>query len=260
MMSSTLLALETSGKSGSVAILSGPTDLGAYPNHPFDGFEWNEVVLDPAYGSAKTLMPAVERLLASQRLVPSSLSAIAIIRGPGSFTGLRVGVATAKAMAYALQIPVVALDGLDVIARQIMIGTRADELRPQRLLAVVDAYRGQMFCAEYAFEGDTMRTVQPTHVVDNVALLEQIASPEFHSGWVGGPGVEKLKKQWEASAGVSNSRSIRWESGPHAFPSAATVARLGWMEWIAGKTEDMWSLLPRYYRSSAAEEKQSQKF
>ena len=133
MSATVLLALETSGKSGSVAILRVEDGLQVCDN----------VLLSPDFGSAKTLAPAIESLLSTNAIQMRSLAAIALLTGPGSFTGLRVGVATAKAIAYALQIPVVEIDTLDAIAQQCPVTSNS-------VYAVLDAYRGQVFCAEYS--------------------------------------------------------------------------------------------------------------
>ncbi len=82
-----LLALETSGKAGSVALARA------------DGTVVNRET-DPAFGSARTLASTIRSLLESESVRPNELEAIAVTVGPGSFTGLRVGVAIAKTMAY----------------------------------------------------------------------------------------------------------------------------------------------------------------
>ena len=67
-----------------------------------DRITTHSIELDPRWGSAKTLAPAIEELLSVQGITPADVHAIAVVQGPGSFTGLRVGIATAKVMAYAL--------------------------------------------------------------------------------------------------------------------------------------------------------------
>ena len=132
-MTTNLLALETSGRSGSIALAKSIESLDGLRESI--GSEWSlpsrclrnlterlEILsldLDPTWGSAKTLAPAIQKLLAQDGLAPNDLHAIAVVQGPGSFTGLRVGIATAKVMAYALQIPILAIDTLEVIAQQV---------------------------------------------------------------------------------------------------------------------------------------------
>lgn len=292
-MSKCLLALETSGRSGSVALLMAE-DEHVDPCLNPSACTLDVEVLDPAFGSAKTLAPAIHRLLARHGLPTTALNAIALIHGPGSFTGLRVGVATAKAMAYALKIPIVAVDGLNVIAHQVAIAWAATTMNTnphqppgatQRLMAVVDAYRGQSFCAEYrlsfrlgldeaslahpgvdaagnqetnATSGIAI-TVQPTGIDDNDRIVERLRKPGETAWLVAGPGVAKLRKHAEAVSPIAMvhvaMEHVMWEASEIGMPQAATVATLGWNRWRAGQLEDAWGLLPMYYRSSAAEEK-----
>ncbi|MCU1376494.1 MAG: peptidase family protein, partial [Actinomycetia bacterium] len=96
-----------------------------------------------AYQSAKgrrhaeTLVPAIQFLCAQTRIELSEIGAIAVDLGPGLFTGLRVGVATAKAMASALKIPMVGVTSLDLLAFEV-------RWSPRRIVSVVDARRSEV--------------------------------------------------------------------------------------------------------------------
>ncbi|MEX0712672.1 MAG: tRNA (adenosine(37)-N6)-threonylcarbamoyltransferase complex dimerization subunit type 1 TsaB, partial [Pirellulales bacterium] len=90
-----ILALETSGKSGSVAVLRGDVLLAEEP-------------LEPSQRSAQSLAPAMRQLLEAVAWTPRDVQLVAVTLGPGSFTGLRVGVTTAKTFAYAVGAVVVA--------------------------------------------------------------------------------------------------------------------------------------------------------
>ena len=244
-----LLALETSGKSGSVSVL-----------HHSDGrLVCDSETLSPDAGSAKTLAPAIERLLAKNGIEMQRLSAIALLTGPGSFTGLRVGVATAKAMAYALQIPTIDIDTLDVIARQCPVASSS-------IYAVLNAYRGQVFCAEYSLRvvgpATQFEKVSHTEIVDIEVLLDRLKNRkgETQSIDLCGPGCERVRKflaepENDLPEIVSAmAKRIRWIEGPVTFPHAESVVRLGNEKFLAGDVLDPFCLQPRYYRGSAAEE------
>ena len=85
------------------------------------------------------LLPAIEALLHERELTPASLAGITAVSGPGSFTGIRIGLAAAKALAQALSIPVVTLSRLELLASL-----------ASAPCAVLDAHRGQFFCGYYA--------------------------------------------------------------------------------------------------------------
>ncbi len=130
---------------------------------------------------AELLVPAIEEVCAVSGCVVSDIDAIGVDVGPGLFTGLRVGVATAKALAQALEIGVVAVSSLDVLAAA--ASARAGPAAAERVVAVVDARRGEVFAAAYRFDrsvaGD--EPVDPGSVRDD--RLQPIA-PEALVDWL----------------------------------------------------------------------------
>lgn len=91
---------------------------------------------------AETLVPAVDFVCRTARVELSEVSVIAVDVGPGLFTGLRVGIATAKSLAQALRVPVIGMSSLDLLAHQVRHS-------PRLIVAVVDARRGEVFSALY---------------------------------------------------------------------------------------------------------------
>ena len=282
-MTTNLLALETSGRSGSIALAKSTESLDELRESI--GSEWSlpgrclrnlterlEILsldLDPTWGSAKTLAPAIQKLLAQDGLAPNDLHAIAVVQGPGSFTGLRVGIATAKVMAYALQIPILAIDTLEVIAQQVSDSRTEPDSRTVLgsqsldLFAVADAFRGQSFWAKYRIgAGECIETTR-TRIDDNTWLAQEL-SVQDPSGCicVAGPSLEKLRDCYREIPSVQSQTTLDkarlvWEQKQYGEPRASTVARLGWRAWLRDQTVEPFGLLPMYYRSSAAEEKHS---
>jgi tRNA threonylcarbamoyladenosine biosynthesis protein TsaB len=241
-----LLAMETSGKSGSVSVLR------ANPQSAV----CNSEDLSPQWGSAKTLAPTIQRLLKDLSIEPTSLDAIALVTGPGSFTGLRVGVATAKAMAYALQVPVIEVDTLDAIAFQ-------NVQVPQVMHIIMDAYRGQLFYASYVVKREgTFEKLTETKIVDMTELVGSIldSNPSTERILFFGPGCSRFQKtlqddDWLEGRDLSSIRSrFIWDETPKSIPQAESVARLGLQRFIRNQTLDPMSVMPHYYRASAAEE------
>ncbi len=254
-----ILALETSGKSASVAI--------AWP----DGKVISEEA-DPSIGSARTLAPAIAAILHSNDLTASDLVAIAVTVGPGSFTGLRVGVATAKSMAYALRIPTIAVDSLETMAvetahRQMSEKKSIHESRsPFLVWTVLDAYRGELFASLWLVvpsESDSpVKVIAPSQLVDSTAWTEAILSrnhsclgaipedigPERLPVVLVGPGLSRCPRFLDpADLGFSVQAGIA--------PNAAMVARIGRRKLLQEETVDAFHLMPVYLRGSAAEEK-----
>jgi tRNA threonylcarbamoyladenosine biosynthesis protein TsaB len=223
-MTSKILALETSGTGGSVAALSGNEVL-------------RELLLDPALRSAKSLAPAIRELLSQVGWHPRELELIALPTGPGSFTGLRVGVMTAKTLAYATGAQVLGLGTLEVIAQQ-----APPIVEP--LVVVLDAQRKQLFVQSFARDGQQRWRAITAVSIENID--EWLVSLQFGTV-VTGPPLGRLRGR--LPTGVSTADPSLWD------PRASTVGRLAAERFAAGMHDDVWSLAPNYHRRSAAEEK-----
>jgi tRNA threonylcarbamoyladenosine biosynthesis protein TsaB len=218
-----ILALETSTLDASVAALDGDCLLG-------------QTLLDRQRRTAQIFAPAVAQRLRSVGWRPQDVQLVAVTQGPGSFTGLRVGVTAAKTLAYAVGADALAVNTLEVIARQVPD-------RVQRICAVLDAQRQQLFAADFQRAGDHLAEVSGTRIVDIDEWLAGL-SPGMA---VTGPGLARLQDRLPGEVAIVDAAC--WT------PQAATVGRIAYLEYQSGKRHDLWTLNPRYYRSSAAEEK-----
>jgi tRNA threonylcarbamoyladenosine biosynthesis protein TsaB len=131
-----LLAIETSGSACSVALHTGEADKGHPPAYE---------ILATSHGHATALAPMIARLAKATGIAPKSLKAIAVSCGPGGFTGIRVGLATARAMALAVGCPIVGIGSFQALAATAArsIGTLA-----ARNLLVLDSRRAELFAVE----------------------------------------------------------------------------------------------------------------
>lgn len=219
-----LLALETSGIQGSIAALVDDTLV-------------SEIELPDDCRSARSLAPTVRHLLEKVNWTPRQIDLIAVTLGPGSFTGLRVGVTTAKTLAYAINAKTIGVNTLDVIARQAPAVSDNGDLH-----VVMDAQRKQFFSASYRLVDGVLRNVKPTTIIDRESWTAQLSD----ECTVTGPGLSRCDEQELAARVVS---SVNW------MPRAETVGRLGKELYLSTGEDDLWKLSPQYYRRSAAEEK-----
>lgn len=220
-----ILALETTEKTGSVAAADN-TNLLA------------ELDLGLTQRSAQSLAPAMLALLKQVGWLPSDVQLVAVSVGPGSFTGLRVGVTTAKVFAYAVGAEVLGIDTLETIA-----AASPDDVG--EVSAVIDAQRGQLAERRFARHGDgRFEPVGPQRLVDVEAWLKELP-PGLA---VSGPVLSKL-----ADRLPSHVRTLDPRCWP---PRASVVARLAARDYALGRRDDLWQLAPRYCRRSAAEEKE----
>ena len=147
-----LLAIDTSANLCAACIYDG-------------GGERGRAVLDLGKGHAEHLMSVIDTALEEAGTAYGDLDAIAVSVGPGSFTGVRVGVAAARGLALALKVPTVGITTLEAIAEECRI---ADPDRP--IVSRIDAGRGQAYVAAFAADGTP--TLDPAAVdVDEAEAL-----------------------------------------------------------------------------------------
>ncbi|MCB9231256.1 MAG: tRNA (adenosine(37)-N6)-threonylcarbamoyltransferase complex dimerization subunit type 1 TsaB [Bacteroidia bacterium] len=146
-----ILALETATSVSSVAIFAGPELLG---NLEFFGQNRH----------ARLLTPMVNTLLHDLELQPADLSAVAVSKGPGSYTGLRVGVSTAKGLCMALDIPLISVGSLDALASEVV--PLATELGAQ-IVPMIDARRMEVYTATFDAQGQRLTEVEAVVVEEN---------------------------------------------------------------------------------------------
>jgi tRNA threonylcarbamoyladenosine biosynthesis protein TsaB len=151
-----VLAIETATACLSCALWSGDGPLACYS-------------LVAGRRHAEVLMPAVDQLLRQCGLSPTQLDAIAVDHGPGLFTGLRVGLATAGAMSAALGIPCAGVSSLDALAHR-------HRRRPGLLAAVVDARRAEVYWSLYEADGASVAAVTAPQVAGPGQVADELAA------------------------------------------------------------------------------------
>lgn len=223
-----ILAWETTGMAGSVSAL-------------IDGRVLLERSLPLAQRSAQSLAPAVHALLAEIGWRTADVELIATAVGPGSFTGLRVGVTMAKMMSYAIGCPVIGVNTLEAIAGRAPRNYTA-------LSVALDAQRRQVFAARFNRTADgEISWAHSTEIpAAEILDIEQWLAG-LGSQWAAtGPILERLADSLPAAAQVV----------PREFwsPTGSSVGELAWRLFNAGQRDDPFQLVPLYLRRTAAEE------
>jgi len=229
-----ILALETSSQAGSVALLNGQV-AGAEVSDSV----LSQRLLTAERRSAQSLAPAIAQVLAEAGKLPADVGLVAVTIGPGSFTGLRVGVTTAKTFAYAAGCECLGVDTLEVIAVQV----RHSKQTSGELHVVLDAQRKELFLARFRWNGGVLVRLEENRIVPVDQWLAGLAPGTT----VTGPGINRHIDRLPAGL-VAASES-------HRDPQAVSVGRLAWQEYQGGRRDDLWKLAPKYLRPSAAEEK-----
>jgi tRNA threonylcarbamoyladenosine biosynthesis protein TsaB len=202
-----------------------------------DGHVLAEYDISVGLTHSEGLMPQLDQMFARTGIKKEKVNRIAVSIGPGSFTGLRIGLAAAEAMAYAWQCGICGVNTLQAMAYNIPVDGVV-------LAPVLDAQKGNYYAAFYEWVSGELREVQPVEMADAETLLRQLQACGKSSLLLGE--CEKLLKL-ELPAGVSVApEQVR-------LPKASSLALAAeGMDALTG--EDVFSLRPYYIRKSEAEE------
>ncbi|PYI52913.1 tRNA (adenosine(37)-N6)-threonylcarbamoyltransferase complex dimerization subunit type 1 TsaB [Paenibacillus flagellatus] len=215
------------------------------------------------------LLPEIEAMLKEAGVAPSDLDAVAVGTGPGSYTGVRIGVTVAKTFAWSLGIPVVGVSGLEALAlgdaeRNATEG--ADTSASRWFVPLLDARRGQAFCGVYASERDGWRTIEPDGIRLAADWLEEL-SAKAESGRRDGRGPDRIAFVGE-TAGFGDTIRAWLARHPELAGAAdvregeiraAQIAELAWRRLDRGEHDDPHGIVPNYTQLAEAEVKLLQK-
>lgn len=222
-----ILALETSTMVSSVAVATEEKLLA-------------EITVQTRLTHSETLMPHIQEVLRLADVQKEDLDAVAVSIGPGSFTGLRIGLAAAKGMAYALHIPITGVPTLAALASRFPV--------PGAYLApLMDAQKGHAYMAMFSWQADELHTEQDIEILSLDEVLEHCAAKKAPVVLAGDIARKKLAPRTDMPDNVS--------VAPPALvmPRAAEVAFLGLRQLAAGKAGNVMDMEPVYIRRSEAE-------
>lgn len=221
------LAIETSGRVGSIATA-------------IDGVIAREEVFEHGLQNAAKILPIIDQLCRAQRWQPRDIEEIYVSIGPGSFTGLRIGVTIAKTIALACGARIVAVPTVEVLARNA-------PLTAQHVVIVLDAKRDQIFTARFARTPNGEWTIdEPAHL-DSLADVLRRAPRPVHLIGEGIPFHEKFLAAEDRQVIITP---------PELWQARATnVAQIGRQMSRANQFTDADRLTPAYVRLPEAEEK-----
>ncbi len=225
-----VLALDTSTAQVSVAIGEAGAVLGA-------------VQLTGGRRHAEQLAPAIDFLRRELGVGFEQLSVIAVGTGPGLFTGLRVGVTTAKVMAQALRVPVVGIPSLDLVAYPLRYSGR-------QIVAVLDARRREVFAARYRPVPGGVQRVSDYEVHAPGELVADLAaepSTERHGLLLAGDGIDRFRAEFAAL------EHAELAGGEFAAPSVTALVELTTARFEREEFEQPADVHPLYLRRSDAE-------
>ncbi|MEE8328945.1 MAG: tRNA (adenosine(37)-N6)-threonylcarbamoyltransferase complex dimerization subunit type 1 TsaB [Thermodesulfovibrionia bacterium] len=221
-----VLALETATTAGSIAIVSANEGL------------IGEVKINVKIAHAERLMKSIDWVLNASSTSINKIDAFAISIGPGSFTGLRIGLSTAKGYSYATSKPLVPVPTLDAFARMLPFCSHL-------ICPMLDARKNEVYTGLYRWEQGICRKIIPETAAIPQDFLKEIKEPTVFMG----EGAKIYKKIIMDT--LRNNASFAPAS--NMSPSASSVAEIAIEKLKEGISSDPVSLTPLYIRKSEAE-------
>jgi tRNA threonylcarbamoyladenosine biosynthesis protein TsaB len=213
-----VLAVETSTLAGGVALVDGERLVAEY-------------LLDISVTHSERLLAAIDTVMADAGWTPGDLQGLAVAVGPGSFTGLRVGISTVKGLALALGIPVAAVPTLDAIAAAVPWASLP-------VCPLLQARRHEVYAAFYRWNGEGFGRQSEYLALTPDELASRLTEPTL----LVGDGADAIQSSY-----------ARRLPPPRRVPSPACVAILGRARLALGETVSAADLTPFYLRPSEAE-------
>jgi tRNA threonylcarbamoyladenosine biosynthesis protein TsaB len=187
---------------------------------------------------AETLTPMVQFVCRQADIELAEISAIAVDIGPGLFTGMRVGIATAKALSYALSVPMIGVSSLDLVAFPMRYSSRL-------IVAMIDARRGEVFHARYRqVPGGIQRVGEP-----EVSAPDDLASELYATGeelLLVGDGARRYADRFDDV-------SVELAEPGQSYPNAGALVQLAHARALREEFVPHWELQPAYLRMPDAE-------
>ena len=202
---------------------------------------WAESFLNTGYTHSELLMPMIANTFQKVKLKPQEIDAIAVSRGPGSFTGLRIGMVTGKSLAQVLGKKLTSVPTLDLLAFNLW-GQEGI------ICPILNARKNEVYTALYEMQGQELVRLSEYMAISPLALAEKLKTMEKETRFLG-DGVpvykEILQKELDSQA--------RWVPLTHLLPRASSLGLLGLKQLEKGQEDDIYTLEPLYIRKSEAE-------
>lgn len=182
---------------------------------------------EEGFSHGENLTLFVEDVLKMEGITLKSIKAISLSSGPGSYTGLRIGISAAKGLCYAMDIPLIGIDSLSNIEAQARIKYPGHYIIP-----MIDARRMEVYCSVYDPTGKLIEPIQ-------AKILDENSFEEYHPVVCCGDGVAKLNELWAV-------RAIKMDE--NILSSAAAQVKIAYTKYLRSEFEDLAYMEPFYLK------------
>ena len=240
-----ILGIDTATPVASVALVENAKVLAEqiYPEPDDSGSSLNY----PKKNHAEIIVPLIDSVLARAKVSWRDLAAVAVSIGPGSFTGVRIGLSTVKGLLFGWDLPVVGISTLQAYAADI---PGSEEL----ICSMLDARKKEVYMALFRRRGEAIERMTEDRVMPIAVAIRKISECAQNTPCLlTGAGAEVYAAEFQSALG----RVVRIEH-ERAHSTATAVARLGEQRIACAEADDLAGLLPAYVRQSEAESKRKQ--
>lgn len=223
-----ILSIDTSSTVSTVAIINEDKLIG-------------EEIVNSKLTHSEKLMPAIDRVIKNCSMTIDNIDAIAVAVGPGSFTGIRIGISTAKALAHSKKKNIIGVSTLDGLALNM-------PMSHMLVCPILDARRDQVYTAVYKWDVDKLEIIKKREALSIDALLEFLKNRPERVIFLG-DGVEKFKEIIREKLGDKS-----YFAPPSvSMPRASSIGQYALNRAMVGDFDNLYSLNGDYLRKSEAE-------
>lgn len=222
-----ILALDTSTMMASCAVMDEERVLG-------------EFSLSQEMSHSESLVPMIDEILVGLNLKISDIDLYAVAIGPGSFTGLRIGVATVKAFAHMFDKPIIGVSTLEGLAFNLPYN--------DIVVPMIDARRNRVYTGIYSWEGGNLKTIMEPDAIEIDTLLEKL-DQNYDKIVVNGDGA---KLHWDKIE-ERLMEKVSYSTIGLNYCKASSIGELAWIKYNYRDIDDYYTLVPDYLRKSQAE-------
>jgi tRNA threonylcarbamoyladenosine biosynthesis protein TsaB len=238
-----ILAMETTGLMASVAIINEDSAI-------------RELVGEKGYNHLTSLIPMTKTLLEENGLIPQDISAVSASVGPGSFTGIRIGVSSARAFSQSLEIPCIAIPTLQTFLYNHKLSHHdkiSCDKEAKLVCPILDARRDQLYGAVF-YEGRVLVEEGAYSLSDYLERIKNLDKKVFKNAIFYGDGITRYGQTIESWA-IENGIDILFAPEEQRYQRARSGALIAKSRWDEGRVLSYNELLPEYMRLAEAEQK-----
>jgi tRNA threonylcarbamoyladenosine biosynthesis protein TsaB len=193
-----------------------------------------------------TLMPMIDNLLKNLHMTINDIDGYVVSKGPGSFTGLRIGIATIKGLCHGTNKPFIAVSTLDALAYNLAYTSGI-------ICPVLDALRGNVYTALYVFEDAELKKISEYQIISVEDLIEMLQEKHQNVTFIG-DGLFKYQANFK-----SELKNTKFAPSHLNLARASSLGEIGMKLLSEGKFDDVFAFSPFYLRKSQAEREYDKK-